>query len=700
MPAREYPFRRFPDFTMAVMVHDALRRRRVRRSRFPGGSSGVFAAGYGVSRIDGSGVRVAGTAVHGIVRRTVHGIHVVVATAAEHLVRPGAAEYIVVAFSARQAVYPPAAPHAVAAGPAGDSVVANLPGEAVYSTAAVEIIAAVAAEEAVGFPIAVQQVVTVASLQQVCPRSAAHPVVARAAADAVGAAPAEYHVLAGRSLHPIFSTQTLHAVITAEAGQYLRARSAGEPVFPSAAVDGFRGGPAERERSRCSNQRHTNCREQDDGSRHDLLAHSKPENGPAPAGCKSAFRPSGESLSHPVRLPDDGKLPSDTPASGTRRDDSLRISRVRRTCVAPESPLDLLSTPLCDLLGVRYPIIQAPMAGGWTTPELVAAVCNAGGLGVLAGARVPPERLQEDIRAVKRLTDRPFGVNFLLAAPGEGNPDVESVQRFLDRFRERLSLPPGGDSPALPPSSLPEQLEVVFEERVSVLSVALGDPGDLVERAHSEGMLLKATATTVEEAVLVAERGSDVIVAQGAEAGGHRSNFEIGPGGGVPLVGTMALVPQVVDAVDTPVVAAGGIADGRGLVAALALGAVGAQVGTRFLTARESGAHPAYRKQLMDADETDTVVTHVFTGRPARGLRNRLVEEYLRDGPEPLGWPLHGVAAGDIHAASRAAKKDEYSPLFAGQGLRMLKERQGAAEIVAELVDEAKAAATRLGGGL
>lgn len=357
-----------------------------------------------------------------------------------------------------------------------------------------------------------------------------------------------------------------------------------------------------------------------------------------------------------------------------------------------------LSTPLCDLLGVRYPIIQAPMAGGWTTPELVAAVCNAGGLGVLAGARVSPERLRDDIRAVRDLTDRPFGVNFLLAPPGEGNPDVESVRRFLDRFRERLNLPPGEANVSLPPSPLQEQLEVVFEERVAVLSVALGDPGDLVERAHAEGMLFKATATTVEEAVVLAERGSDVIVAQGAEAGGHRSSFEVGPGGEVPLVGTMALVPQVVDAVDVPVVAAGGIADGQGLVAALALGAVGAQIGTRFLTARESGAHPSYRKQLLEADETDTVVTHVFTGRPARGLRNRLAEEYLRDGPEPLGWPLHGVAAGDIHAASRATEHDEYSPLFAGQGLRMLKEGQGAAEIVTELVDEARAVTAQLGG--
>lgn len=359
---------------------------------------------------------------------------------------------------------------------------------------------------------------------------------------------------------------------------------------------------------------------------------------------------------------------------------------------------DFLSTSLCDLLGIRYPIIQAPMAGGWTTPDLVSAVCEAGGFGVLAGARVSSETLREDIKTVKARTDRPFGVNFLIAPPEPGNEDVVSVQRFLDRFRERLGLPAGEADITLPPSPLAEQLEIVFEERVPVLSVALGDPGELVERAHDEGMLVSAMVTTVEEAVRVAERGVDIVVAQGAEAGGHRSTFEVGPGGHAPLVGTMALVPRVVDAVDVHVVAAGGIADGRGLLAALALGASGTQLGTRFLVARESGVHPAYRERLLAGVETDTVVTHVFTGRPARGLRNRLAEEYLRDGPEPLGWLLHSSAAGDIYGASKAADDGDYSPLLAGQGLGLIREEQGADEIVAQLVQEAASVLSRLGG--
>jgi nitronate monooxygenase len=161
----------------------------------------------------------------------------------------------------------------------------------------------------------------------------------------------------------------------------------------------------------------------------------------------------------------------------------------------------------------------------------------------------------------------------------------------------------------------------------------------------------------------------------------------------------MALVPQVVDAVDAPVVAAGGIMDGRGLLAALALGASGAQLGTRFLLADESGAHPVYRERLLASTETHTVVTRAFTGRPARGLRNRFVEEYLSAGLEPLAWPLQSIAAGDIYGASQAANEGDYSPLFAGQGLRMLKGGQGAAEIVVELVKEAGDVLSRLCDG-
>ena len=365
-----------------------------------------------------------------------------------------------------------------------------------------------------------------------------------------------------------------------------------------------------------------------------------------------------------------------------------------------------LHTPLCDLLGIDLPIVQAPMAGGWTTPALVSAVCNAGALGVLAAARTSIEQLREAIRVTRSLTNRPFGVNFLLAGPGPKpmRADVAAAQRFFDRVRETLGLPTTGPESAvtelsLPASPLEEQLEIVFEARVPVLSIGMGDPGPLVERAHAAGVRVAASVTTVDEARRVADEGVDIIIAQGAEAGGHRSTFDVGPRGEVPLVGTLALVPQVADAVRVPVVAAGGIMDGRGLVAALALGAAGAQLGTRFLLARESGAFPAYRERLLAATEVDTVLTDVLTGRPARALRNRLVDEYRREGPPPLAWMFQAAVADDIYRAASARGDAEWMPLMAGQGLRLLKREQGAAEIVAEIAADARALLSRLCAG-
>ncbi|HET7034109.1 MAG TPA: nitronate monooxygenase [Thermomicrobiaceae bacterium] len=359
-----------------------------------------------------------------------------------------------------------------------------------------------------------------------------------------------------------------------------------------------------------------------------------------------------------------------------------------------------LHTPLCDLLGIRYPIIQAPMAGGPTTPELVAAVSNAGGLGMLGASRMPLDRLRDAIRAIRALTDRPFGVNFLLAGPdSEASPeDVALVQQVLDRFRAELGLPPGGVELSLPPSQLDAAIDLTLEERVPVLSSGLGDPAPWAGEAHNSGARVVAMVASVDEAARVVAGGADVVVAQGAEAGGHRSSFVVGPGGEVPLVGTLALTPQVVDAVDVPVVAAGGIVDGRGVAAALARGASGAQLGTRFLLAREAGTAPAHQQRLLAAVETDTAVTRAFSGRPARSLRNRFSEEFAQSGTEPLPYLVQGLAAGDIFRAAQQAGLNELFPLWAGQGVRALSAIQPAAEIVAELVTEAIAAIQRLAG--
>lgn len=362
------------------------------------------------------------------------------------------------------------------------------------------------------------------------------------------------------------------------------------------------------------------------------------------------------------------------------------------------NPSASLRTPLCDLLGIHYPIIQAPMAGGWTTPALVAAVSNAGGLGMLAASGLSPDQTRQLIRETRALTSQPFGVNLLIAPPGEGNHDVAAVQRVLDRFRMELGLPPGPTEVIAPPETLDAQLAVIFEEHVPILSLALGDPGPLVARAHTAGCRVMAMVTTVDEAVAVAGEGVDVIVAQGAEAGGHRSTFAPGSGGEVPLVGTVALVPQVVDAVRVPVVATGGIMDGRGIIAALALGAAGAQLGTRFLLAHEAAVPLAYRERLIGATEVDTVVTRAFTGRPARGIRNRFVAEYERAGEEPLAWPLQRAAARDIYTTAQRRGVADFYPLLAGQALRLAAREQGATEIVEELLTQASGVLARLGG--
>lgn len=355
-----------------------------------------------------------------------------------------------------------------------------------------------------------------------------------------------------------------------------------------------------------------------------------------------------------------------------------------------------LHTLLCDRLGIRYPIIQAPMAGGWTTPELVAAVSNAGGLGMYPASRLTDEQLRAAIQRIRSLTDKPFGVNFQLAGAEPGNTDVAAVQPRLDPIRAELGLPPGPTELRAAPQGWEQQIQIVLDECIPVLSLALGDPAPYVAPAHARDAVVMAMVTTVAEAQRAAAAGADIIVAQGAEAGGHRSLLDPASQGDVPLVGTLALVPQVVDAVGVPVVASGGIMDGRGLVAALALGAHAVQLGTRFLLAAESGTPPGYRARLLSAMETDTVVTRAFTGRPARSLRNRFIERFDQSGGQPLAWPLQRAAAADIYAAAQARDDADYYPLLAGQGLRLLHSEQPAAEIVAGLVRESSAVLERL----
>ena len=331
----------------------------------------------------------------------------------------------------------------------------------------------------------------------------------------------------------------------------------------------------------------------------------------------------------------------------------------------------------------------APMAGGFTTPELVAAVTRAGGLGTFGAMGMTADALRADVARALELGGPPVGINVLLAPP-ESRGDAGAMRAFFAPFRQELGLPPEPEAPAGPPPDPPLALvEAGLEAGATVVSSALGDPSPLVPLAREAGAPLVSMAATVEEARAHVAAGAEVIVAQGAEAGGHRATFDVGPEG-PPLVGTFALVPQVVDAVDVPVVAAGGVTDGRGLAAALALGAAGVSLGTRFLVAEESGAAPVYRERLLALRDTDTVVTDAVTGRPARWVRNRLVDALAGESPPHLGWGTQRAAVMDIWAAAAKAGDAELVPMLAGQAAALAGDVRPAEEIVADVVEGAE----------
>ncbi|PTL76652.1 nitronate monooxygenase family protein [Vitiosangium sp. GDMCC 1.1324] len=341
---------------------------------------------------------------------------------------------------------------------------------------------------------------------------------------------------------------------------------------------------------------------------------------------------------------------------------------------------------LASLIGIEHPIIQAPMAGGSTTPELVAAVSNAGGLGSTGAAYSKPEDIVKHSRRVRELTDKPFAVNLFAPLPPPGEVDSSRMLAVLARYYQELGLAP----PQAPKSPMPpfeEQVDAVAESGARVFSFTFGiPPAAALERLRARGMLLVGTATTVREAKLLEEAGVDAIVVQGSEAGGHRGTFA-GPFQAA-LVGTMALVPQVVDAVRLPVVASGGIMDGRGIAAARVLGASGAQLGTAFLTCPESGISPAYKAALREARDDGTVVTRAFSGRPARGLANTFTEA-LGESEDILPFPLQHAATSALRSAAGARGDTRFIALFAGQGAALSRGRP-AAELMRELISESE----------
>jgi nitronate monooxygenase len=330
------------------------------------------------------------------------------------------------------------------------------------------------------------------------------------------------------------------------------------------------------------------------------------------------------------------------------------------------------------------------MAGGPTTPELVAAVSDAGGLGTFGLAGMSVAAAREAVRRACALTGAPIAVNVLVAPPTAPDPAGEDPGTVLAPLRRELGLPET-PAPGPAPATPAELVEAGLEAGARVVSVGLGDPSVVRDLAVAAGAPLIAMAASVADATRAVASGAQVVVAQGAEAGGHRSTFEVAPDGAVPLVGTFALVPQVVAAVEVPVIAAGGVMDGRGLAAALALGAQGVQMGSRFLVAAESGVPEGYRRRVSAARDTDTVITRAISGRPARGLPNRLLTTLEAAGPPALGWPRQGGATADVRGAAAAADDPELMALWAGQAAGLAVAGHSAGRIVQETVDEAAA---------
>jgi len=345
--------------------------------------------------------------------------------------------------------------------------------------------------------------------------------------------------------------------------------------------------------------------------------------------------------------------------------------------------------------------------GGASTPKLAAAVSNAGGLGILGAAACQPDELRAWIAETRSLTNKPFGVDTLLPAsvrrakaePGKGPSPMDQVpklQAFAREFMEKegLALPHAGAAAPAPAREggarravfskdfFEAQMEVVIEERVPVYAAGLGDPGPWIERLHKNGTVVMAVVGAVRHARKVAESRVDIIVAQGHDAGGHNSP-----------IGTMALIPQVVDAVaPIPVLGAGGIVDGRGVAAAIMLGAAGAWIGSAFLATDEAGIQDFQKQAIVDSDEENTVVSRSVTGKPARLIRSKWTQAFAESGLEALPMPFQSLVSGPVLMAGAIAHRADIVPGFAGQGIGMVDSIRPARDVLRDIVAGAERA--------
>jgi len=317
----------------------------------------------------------------------------------------------------------------------------------------------------------------------------------------------------------------------------------------------------------------------------------------------------------------------------------------------------LFNTPLCRRLNIDYPVFQAGM-GFVAHAELAAAVSNAGGLGCLGSGSMTAKELKKQIRLCRELTERPFAVDILFA-------EVKSDPAERDAVRYTANVQ--------------QIIDVTLEERIPVIVSGLGNPAGIITAAHSQGAAVMSLCGNVKQARKLAASGVDVIIAQGHEAGGHTGR-----------IGTLTLVPQIADAVRVPVLAAGGIADGRGLVAALALGAEGIWMGTRFVASVEAYAHVNYKNKILEIDQEGTTITRCHSGKPCRLIRNRFTDSWVGRESEILPFPLQSMRVGfKLAEKARYDGEVEEGGLACGQSAGMIDSIKSAGQIVQDVMAEA-----------
>jgi nitronate monooxygenase len=332
-------------------------------------------------------------------------------------------------------------------------------------------------------------------------------------------------------------------------------------------------------------------------------------------------------------------------------------------------------SPRCDKnrlparLGIDYPVIQGPL-GGLSSQKLTAAVSNFGGLGSFGAHGLAPEAIKDMIGEIRSLTSKPFAMNLWVSMEDEGarTSDENAFNRSLAPLAAHIAAL-GARRPEYKPYSwtrFEDQVRVLLDEGVPVFSFIYGiPPQEILEECRAKGIVTIGTATTPDEGVALQMAGVDAVVASGFDAGGHRSSFLRAAEDS--LTGTFSLVPQIADKVNVPVITAGGIADARGVIAALALGAEAVQMGTVFLACGESGASPIHRQALQGKKAGHTALTKGFTGRLARGIHHRLMEELNQQGTEILPYPLQRALVRNLAIPAEAAGRSDLLPLWAGQ---------------------------------